>query len=111
MTTDPNHTVFEIALYRVHDGEVFAARHHELHTHVATLEGFVRAEALRSHEQPDVFADVVEWAGLGAATAAAGQVADSPIMEWFGPQLAEMLFFGHLERNPLVAQASEVMTA
>lgn len=103
MTTDPRSTVFELALYRVHDGDAFAARHGELHQTARSLEGFVRAEALRSHEQPDVFADVVEWTSLAAAGAAAAVFGESPVVQWFGTQCAEMLFFGHLERNPLVA--------
>jgi hypothetical protein len=102
MTTEPAHTVFEIALYRVHDGDAFAARHHEPHREVRRFAGFVRGEALRSQEQPDVFADVVEGTGLADAEAAAGQFAETPPAQWFGTQCAEMIFFGHVERNPLV---------
>jgi heme-degrading monooxygenase HmoA len=119
MTTDPSSTVpsstaqsvFEIALYRVHDGDAFAARHHELHREVRRFNGFVRAEALRSQEQPDVFADVVEWSDLSDAAVAATQFTDTAVAQWFGTQCAEMIFFGHLERNPLVPSAGEVPTS
>jgi hypothetical protein len=93
---------YEIAVYRVHDGDAFAARHHELHDTVRTFAGVRSATALRGQEQPDVFADVVQWASHSDATAAAEQFATSPAAEWFGSQCAEMLFFGHLAANPLV---------
>lgn len=107
----PVSTVFEIALYRVRDGDAFAARHRELHDTVSRFAGFVGSEALRGHEQPDVFADVVEWRGIADAAAAAGQFAHHPVAEWFGAQCAEMIFFGHLERNPFVTGTGGVPVA
>ena len=98
--------VFELALYRVHDADTFAARQHELHAAARGFDGYLTSWQLRADTPADVFADLVQWRDVAAAGAAAEQFGRRPDLAWVGDAMAEMLFFGHLhthDGHPVVA--------
>ena len=90
--------VFELALYRVHDADTFAARQHELHAAARGFDGYLTSWQLRADTPADVFADLVQWRDVAAAGAAAEQFGRRPDLAW--------VFFGHLhthDGHPVVA--------
>ncbi|MCF4097499.1 antibiotic biosynthesis monooxygenase family protein [Maritalea mediterranea] len=73
--------VFELVSFTVKNGDNALAKRREAMEHAKKLKGFVRYHALVNTEDNKHFADLVEWASLEDAQAAAEKVMTLPAFQ------------------------------
>ncbi len=100
-------TAIEVAVYRSTDPTTLATRHRALHEALAGFDGFLRSLALRRVDEPEVFADVIEWRSTATALRAAERLPTETALAWFPPLVGELAFFGHVR---LVSGDHDVLT-
>lgn len=70
--------VFELVRYKVKDVSMATQLRREAMEQVKNLKGFKNYRAISSTEEPNMFADIVEWASLEDAQQAAQDVMNLP---------------------------------
>lgn len=71
-------TIFELVSFKVKNAEKAAKLRREAMEHAKELKGFINYRALTNTEDPTLFTDLVEWASLEDAQAAAEKVMTMP---------------------------------
>ncbi|GLQ17475.1 hypothetical protein GCM10007879_17240 [Maritalea porphyrae] len=71
-------TIFELVSFKVKNADKAAQLRREAMEHAKQFKGFINYRALTNTEDPTLFTDLVEWASLEDAQAAAEKVMTLP---------------------------------
>jgi hypothetical protein len=89
--------VLEVAVYAVRDPNRFGDVQRTAHKQFASFAGFQASVRLRSSANPAVFADLVAWQSLEAASEAAASAQKDPRFAPLFSAIDEMRLFAHYE--------------
>lgn len=95
--------VFEVVTYTTKNAEHALKLRRDAMEHAKELEGFVRYHALVNVEEQTQFVDLVEWASLEAAQAAAEKVMTLPAFQGMMAEIASVESMKHFSIDKITA--------
>jgi quinol monooxygenase YgiN len=92
-------TITEIVIYRIKAEELnsYAALSQTVNDQLKTNPACIRRTVKQDHDDPTLFADIVEWSSLAAAQAAAAAASKDPAMAPFMMAIEEVVSFNHFK--------------
>ena len=85
----------EVVVYKVKNAETAATSRRAMRPKIEGLAGFLGWHAVTSADDPSLFTDILTWASLAQARAAAAHVMSDPACAPFMAEIVEVVSMGH----------------